>query len=63
MPRYRVSPNRSDYFDEWDDDWKTFAPSLTVDTEWGVDTGLVDQYGNPIFKQPNPIGFQADLDE
>ena len=59
MPRYRV---RGDW-EEWGDDFTPFVPSLTVDTDWGVDTGLVDQYGNPIFKQPNPIGFHADLDE
>lgn len=61
MPRYRVKPVRSDW-DDWDD-WKTFAPALTVDVDYGVDTGLLDQHGNPIFKQPNPIGFHADLDE
>lgn len=59
MPRYRV---RSDW-EEWGDDYTPFVPNLTVDTDWGVDTGLLDAHGNKIFRQPNPIGFHAEIED
>ena len=35
-------------------------PNLTVDDHIAVDTGLVDQSGDPIMRAPNPIGFGRD---
>jgi hypothetical protein len=34
-------------------------PNLCVDDHVAVETGLVDQRGNPIMRAPNPMGFHG----
>lgn len=55
--RYAVRPSRPKT-ELWSDD--PLLPSITVDGEKEVDTGLVSERGDPIMRLPNPIGFGRD---
>lgn len=53
MPRYTSRPKA------WGDDWS--APLLTsidVPLSDPVDTGLIDEAGNTIWRVGDPIGFR-----
>lgn len=56
MPRYFTLKPRAD------DDW--YEPAInhipTVDEAEPVDTGLIDEHGNSIFRAPRPVGFGKD---
>jgi len=41
---------------DWDDDYP-LLPNLTVDDHTAVETGLIDERGDPIMRGPNPMGF------
>lgn len=47
-------------WDEWEDNNAPMLKSFTVDGPYHVDTSLLDQYGNPIYRLANPIGFGRD---
>lgn len=53
-PRQMVRPTAS-----WDDD-VPMLPCLTADDHQAVETGLVDERGDPIWRAPFPIGFGRD---
>jgi hypothetical protein len=55
--RYRPRP--SGY---WDDEYP-FLPDLKVDEVLPEDTGLLDQWGQKLMREPNPIGFHARIDD
>lgn len=61
MSRYATQPvvrsNRTTQRAEWDD-YAPMLPSLSVDGEKQVDTGLVDAKGNRIVRLQDPIGFR-----
>lgn len=57
MSRYvrRTGRPRASQVDP-DQDW-SFFPSLQVDEAKWVNTGLVDDAGNKIWRGPDPLGF------
>lgn len=55
MPRYS-KPARA----HWLDDDPPLCPELSVDEHVAVDTGLVWPTGEPVMREPNPIGFGRD---
>jgi hypothetical protein len=36
------------------------VPMLTVDDHGYIDTGILDNMGDPIYRAPNPMGFCRD---
>lgn len=55
MSRY-AKPTRADWFDADN----PLLPSLSVDDNEPIDTGLIWVTGEPIIRMPNPIGFGRD---
>lgn len=73
MPRYAKGkrPARVIRSAGWEDDdyergyyeeEEPFRPHLDVDDHEAVDTGLIWSTGEPIFRLPNGIGFNAEID-
>jgi hypothetical protein len=65
VPRYFTQPNRPKSSDSsrggYDpDDWNPLVPSLEVDDHIAVETGIIDERGDPIMRAPNPVGFGRD---
>ena len=46
------------FYDEWDCCPSDGPRELTIFEAEESITGLLDQYGNPIIRQPDPIGFR-----
>lgn len=59
MARYFTRPNqpRSD----WDDCYP-LIPDIHVPEHKPINTGILDKWGDPIMRGPNPIGFGRDED-
>lgn len=61
MARYVRGRNRASWIEDED-----YSPepgplsSLTVDDHEAVDTGLIWETGEPIYRTPNPLGFGRD---
>jgi hypothetical protein len=62
MARYFARPNvKSGWIeDEVCADDSPMIPCLLVDGHEAVDTGLLDEAGNSIYRFPNPMGFGRD---
>lgn len=53
MSRYFTRP-RAAPGGNWDD---PMLPQLSVSEHQPIDTGLVDERGDPILRAPHPLGF------
>lgn len=68
MPRYFTRPtaNRQATLTVRADDYYAEAPpyvtNLTVCDHEATDTGLLDQYGDPIMRAPREMGFGREID-
>jgi hypothetical protein len=56
MARYRIKAFGW-VEDDTDSDTPTFEPSLEVDGPAEIDTGLITESGDRIYRMPLPIGF------
>lgn len=50
---------RADWFDD-DSPLSPLCPELSVDEHVAVNTGLIWADGEPIMREPNPMGFGRD---
>ena len=57
MARYIFGRTKAMDCDSWEGD-RPAAPTV-VERE-PYDTGILDQYGVPIYRAPNPVGFCRD---
>lgn len=59
MARYAVRAAKPMFVETplWDDQRESFRPCLDVDGAKDVDTGLVTENGDPIYRLGPPIGF------
>lgn len=60
MPRYTKRPAQVRAWD-MDSDYP-FLPNLEVSSHEPIYTGLLDADGDEIWREPNGIGFHAQLD-
>lgn len=60
MPRYVMARQRSRPRADWMDDDSPMIANLEVDCLESVDTGLVTETGEAIYRMPSPIGFGRD---
>ncbi len=64
MSRYfsrpKVNGNSRKPRADWLDEDYPLIPEITVCEHDAIDTGLVDELGDPIMRAPNPIGFGRD---
>lgn len=56
MPRHRTK-SYGWIEDDVDSDTRTFEPSLEVDGPAEIDTGLITESGERIYRIPPPLGF------
>jgi hypothetical protein len=56
MPRYIAEPVGRQPTADWSDPYP-LIPDLSVEGPKRVDTGLVNDKGDPIYRLPPPIGF------
>lgn len=57
MPRYVTRAKSPKGYTIGTDMGSVFAPHLEVDGPRETDTGLVDHYGNAVYRLQDPIGF------
>jgi hypothetical protein len=57
VSRYRKPARTVAY---WYDDDSPLCPDISVDEHVAIDTGLVWETGEPIMREPNPVGFGRD---
>ena len=62
MPRYTTRATKPLFVETplWDDNRDVGLPSLSVDGEKQIDTGLISATGEPIYRVNDPIGFGRD---